>query len=38
MFIPAYRDCLGSSVLRQSADAYVGYLLNRGSNSGFACE
>src|SRR5580658_483096 len=26
MCIPAYRDCLGSSVLRQSADAYVGYL------------
>lgn len=26
MFIPAYRDCLRSSVLSQSADAYVGYL------------
>src|ERR1035437_6247744 len=26
MFIPAYRDCLRSSVLSQSADAFVGYL------------
>jgi hypothetical protein len=26
MFIPAYRDSLRSSVLRHSADAYVGYL------------
>jgi len=26
MFIPAYRDCLGSGALRQSAEAYVGYL------------
>jgi integrase/recombinase XerD len=29
MFIPAYRACLGSSVLIQSADAYVGYLQNQ---------
>lgn len=26
MFIPAYRDCLRSSVLNQSADVYVGCL------------
>src|ERR1035437_1547639 len=26
MYIPAYRASLGSSVLSQSADAYVGYL------------
>ncbi len=26
MFIPAYRDGLRASVLRHSADAYVGYL------------
>jgi len=26
MFIPAYRECLRSSVLGRSADAYVGYL------------
>jgi integrase/recombinase XerD len=29
MFIPAYRACLGSSVLIESADAYVGYLQNQ---------
>jgi integrase/recombinase XerD len=26
MYIPAYRDCLSSSVLSRSADAYIGYL------------
>lgn len=26
MYIPAYRDCLCSSVLSRSADAYIGYL------------
>ena len=26
MYIPAYRDCLCSSVLSKSADAYIGYL------------
>ncbi len=37
MFIPAYRDGLRASLLRHSADAYVGYLKHHQYCPGTIC-